>query len=141
MRRADGDAQIGYKLGWTSAAMRDALGIDQPNWGTLWRSQGLEGVVNLTPLRHPKAEPEIVYLAGRDIEGPNVTTDDVLSSAAGWAVGIEVVHPRYESFDFAWLDNTADNSSAGAVAVGPIGAAISVVHRSGHLWSTDFWGP
>lgn len=122
MRRADGDTQIGYKLGWTSAAMRDALGIEQPNWGTLWTSQRLEGDLDLTRLRHPKAEPEIVFRAGRDIGGTDVTSDDVLSSAAGWAVGIEVVHPRYESFDFTWLDNTADNSSAGAVAVGPMTA-------------------
>lgn len=124
MRRADGDTQIGYKLGWTSAAMREALGIDRPNWGTLWRSQQLEGVLDLTRLRHPKAEPEIVFVAGRDMEGTDVTAHDVLSSAAGWAVGIEVVHPRFESFDFTWLDNTADNSSAGAVAVGPSSAIV-----------------
>ena len=39
MRRNAGETFIGYKLGWTSAAMREALGIDRPNWGTLWASQ------------------------------------------------------------------------------------------------------
>jgi len=117
LRIDDGDELVGYKLGWTSAAMREALGIDRPNWGTLWRSQQLDGLLDPRPLRHAKVEPEIVYVAGRDLVGDTVTADDVIEGALGWAVGIEVVHPRWPSFDFTWLDNTADNSSAHAVAM------------------------
>lgn len=119
LRIADDDTPVGYKLGWTSAAMREALGIDRPNWGTLWASQRLDGLLGLRDLRHPKAEPEIVFVGGADLVGDAITSADVIASAAGWAIGVEVVHPRYESYDFAWLDNTADNSSAGAIAVGP----------------------
>ena len=121
LRRADGDAMIGYKLGWTSAAMREALGIDRPNWGTLWTSQRLDGRLDLTTLRHAKLESEVVYVADRDTEGEDVTVDDALDAADGWALGIEVVRPRWPSFDFTWLDNTADNSSAAGVAIGPVG--------------------
>lgn len=99
--------------------MREALGIHRPNWGTLWRSQQLDGNLDLARFRHPKAEPEIVFVAGVDLEGASITTDDVLDAAAGWAIGIEIVHPRFASYDFMWLDNTADNSSAGAFATGP----------------------
>ncbi len=120
LRRDDGDLCIGYKLGWTSAAMREALGIDRPNWGTLWRSQRIDNRLDLTNLRHAKVEPEIVYVAGTELRGADVTADDVLVQSSGWAIGIEVVHPRWASFDFTWLDNTADNSSAAAVAVGPV---------------------
>ena len=120
LRRTDGDEQIGYKLGWTSAAMRAALGIDRPNWGTLWRSQQCDDRLDLSRLRHPKAEPEIVFIAAVDLEGPELTATDVLTSAGGWAIGIEVVHPRFASYDFTWLDNTADNSSAGAIATGSV---------------------
>ena len=118
LRLDDGDTLIGYKLGWTSKAMREALNIDRPNWGTLWRSQLLDGPLDVGLLRHPKAEPEIVFLAAEPIEGPAVTAADVLARAAGWAPGIEVVDPRWASYDFTWLDNTADNSSAGRVGVG-----------------------
>jgi len=118
LRSADGDKCIGYKLGWTSAAMREALGIERPNWGTLWESQRIDGRLNLTKLRHPKAEPEIVFSSGADLGGEGITANDVLASAAGWSVGIEVVHPRWASYDFTWLDNTADNSSAAAVTHG-----------------------
>ena len=118
LRRDDGDTQVGYKLGWTSAAMREALGIDRPNWGTLWASQRLDGQLDCSRLRHPKVEPEIVYVAAQPLEGHEVDAQAVIDAARGWALGIEVVHPRYASYDFTWLDNTADNSSAGAIAVG-----------------------
>ncbi len=119
LRRADGDECIGYKLGWTSAAMRDALGIDRPNWGTLWRSQLIVDRLALDRLHHAKVEPEIVYTAGARLDGTNVTAEDAIDRAHGWAVGIEVVNPRWASYDFTWLDNTADNSSAAAVIYGP----------------------
>jgi len=118
LRRTDRDRCIGYKLGWTSAAMRQALGIERPNWGTLWETQRTEGHLDLTPLRHAKVEPEIVFTAGTELNGTKITADDVIDTAAGWAVGIEVVHPRWASYEFTWLDNTADNSSAAAVLHG-----------------------
>ncbi len=122
LRLDDGDTLIGYKLGWTSQAMREALNIDRPNWGTLWRSQLLDGQLDLGELRHPKAEPEIVFIAAEPIDSPSVTADDIGSLAEGWALGIEVVDPRWASYDFTWLDNTADNSSAGRVVIS--GAAV-----------------
>lgn len=118
LRLDDGDTLIGYKLGWTSKAMREALNVDRPNWGTLWRSQVLKGRLDLGGLCHPKAEPEIVFIAAEPIEGPSVTAEEILSVAAGWALGIEVVNPRWASYDFTWLDNTADNSSASGVVIG-----------------------
>jgi 2-keto-4-pentenoate hydratase len=119
LRRADGDARVGYKLGWTSAPMREALGIDQPNWGTLWESQRLPERVRPDRFIHAKVEPEIVYVAGTALTG-RIDADDVLAAAAGWAVGLEVVDPRFPSFQFDWLDNTADNSSAAGIRTGEI---------------------
>ncbi len=100
LRLDDGEELIGYKLGWTSAPMREALGIDRPNWGTLWASQIVDGTLDLSRYRHPKVEPELVYRDGQ------------------WALGLEIVDPRFPSFDFDWLDNTADNSSCAGVVTG-----------------------
>lgn len=118
LRRRAGHRLIGYKLGWTSAVMREALGIDRPNWGTLWDYQVSDGPIDVSQLRHPKVEPELVYRAGRDLSGPGIDSPSVLEAADGWALGHEIVHPRYPSFDFSWLDNTADNSSSQAIVVG-----------------------
>ncbi len=59
-----------------------------------------------------------MFFAAQPIEGAAVTAADIGSRAAGWALGIEVVDPRWASYDFTWLDNTADNSSAGGVVIG-----------------------
>ncbi len=119
LRRAAGHRQIGYKLGWTSVVMREALGIDEPNWGTLWDRQLVERKIDISDLRHPKVEPELVYRAGGELSGPDVDRTAVLDAADGWALGHEIVHPRFVDFGFTWLDNTADNSSSQAVVIGP----------------------
>lgn len=117
LRVADGETQVGWKLGWTSAAMREALGIERPNWGTLWDTQVVEAgePIDLGTLLHPKVEPEFVWRRGQSDEGQ-------------WHVGLEIVDPRFPSFGFAWLDNTLDNSSAARVVVGdavPTGADLT----------------
>lgn len=117
LRHDDGDAPIGYKLGWTSAAMREALGIDRPNWGTLWRSQLVDDAhVELGELIHPKVEPELVFRCTADVSA-DATVEEIAANGA-WALGLELVDPRFPSFEFDWLDNTADNSSAARVVVG-----------------------
>lgn len=118
LRLAAGQAPIGYKLGWTSAQMREALGIDRPNWGTLFAHQLVAGPVDLAALIHPKVEPELVYRPEVGLE-PGMAAGDIAATGGTWALGIEVVDPRFPSYDFDWLDNTADNSSSALIAVGP----------------------
>ncbi|HET7821376.1 MAG TPA: hypothetical protein VFL10_07605 [Ornithinibacter sp.] len=119
---ARGRHRTGYKLGWTSEAMREALGIDAPNFGSLWDDMVAVSTLDLSRLRHPKAEPEFAFLADRALCGSAVGAADV-QRAGRWAVALEVVDPRWESYDFTWLDNTADGSSAAAYAVGAFVAA------------------
>lgn len=142
LRSAAGHRQIGWKLGWTSAAMRESLGIDQPNWGTLWHEQLAGAEYAIDRLIHPKVEPELVWKAPHDVEG-SVAAEDIRSLGGQWALGIEVVDPRFPSFDFQALDNTADNSSSAAARIGEFArldgdpALLEVefsngtVHRSG----------
>jgi 2-keto-4-pentenoate hydratase len=123
LRRQRGELQTGYKLGWTSEAMRRALGIDEPNFGSLWAyMQADGGVLDLGRLIHPKAEPEFAFRADAQLGGADVSAEDVVE-AGRWAVAVEVVDPRWESWDFDWLDNTADGSSAAAYVVGDFRSA------------------
>ena len=75
------------------------------------------GILDLRRLIHPKAEPEFAFLADTSLEGEGVTALDVVR-AGRWAVALEVVDPRWTSYDFDWLDNTADGSSAAAYIEG-----------------------
>jgi 2-keto-4-pentenoate hydratase len=58
--------------------MREALGIDQPNWGTLWASQRLPDRVEADRFIHAKVEPEIVYVSGAPLAG-RVEAGDVVA--------------------------------------------------------------
>jgi 2-oxo-3-hexenedioate decarboxylase len=116
-RRAAGFQQTGYKLGWTSEAMRNAFGITSPNYGSLWDYMQVDGVLDVSELIHPKAEPEFAFRVDSVLAGPRVTEDDVVQAGA-WAVAIEVVDPRWTSYEFTWGDNTADGSSAARYCLG-----------------------
>jgi 2-keto-4-pentenoate hydratase len=112
-----GGRRTGYKLGWTSDAMREALGIDAPNFGSLWDDMATGRTLDMSRLRHPKAEPEFAFLADLALSGSEVSAADV-QRAGRWSVALEVVDPRWESYEFTWRDNTADGSSAAAYALG-----------------------
>lgn len=118
LRRADGERVVGGKLGFTSEAMRRAMGVDAPNYGWLTDAMWLrDGIVALERFIHPKVEPEIAFVLGADLVAP-VTVADVLAATAAVAPCLEVVDSRYVDFVFTAVDNIADNSSAGGVALG-----------------------
>jgi 2-keto-4-pentenoate hydratase len=73
--------------------------------------------LSLSTLWHPKAEPEFAFRADQRLSGREVDAGNV-QRAGRWAVALEVVDPRWVSYDFTWLDNTADGSSAAAYRVG-----------------------
>jgi len=118
LREADGETVIGGKLGFTSEAMRKAMGVEQPNYGWLTLPMLLaDGVVDLDAFIHPKVEPEITFLLDDDL-GPDADADDVLGATAGVTASLEVVDSRYRDFVFRAQDNIADDSSAAAFVLG-----------------------
>ena len=145
--RADrGERVVGTKLGFTSIAMQKALGVDSPNFG--WLTDPMivsDGRVRLGGLIHPKAEPEIAFVLGKDVAGPAVSAEHVLSATAYVMPVIEVVDSRFVDFRFRALDNTADNSSAGMVVLGTratrpafdLSRVGVVVTMDGHLLYTS----
>jgi 2-oxopent-4-enoate/cis-2-oxohex-4-enoate hydratase len=119
LREEAGERVVGGKLGFTSEAMRRAMGVDHPNYGWLTDAMVLAGGdVDLDALIHPKVEPEIAFVLGHDLDGPGVTAADVLAATAALAPCLEVVDSRYTGFRFAAADNIADDSSAGKVVLG-----------------------
>jgi hypothetical protein len=59
----------------------------------------------------PRVEPEIAFLLGRDLEGPNVTAAQVLSATDAVFGAIDVLDSRYAGYKFTFNDVTADNAS------------------------------
>jgi 2-keto-4-pentenoate hydratase len=116
---AKGESLVGYKLGFTSEAMREQMGISDPNYGQLTRAMWVDaGPIELSELIHPRVEPEVALLVERELSGPGLTRTRVYP-AVRWAFGaLEVVDSRYQDYRFLAADNTADNSSAARFVLG-----------------------
>ncbi len=110
----------GWKLGVTSRAKQAQVGVHEPIRGFLASANALDlGEPLVTgELIQPRAEPEIVFILGRDLSGPSATAADVLAATAGVAAGIEILDSRFLDYRFTMPDVIADNTSAGRFIVG-----------------------
>lgn len=106
-RTARGARRIGWKLGYTSAAMRAQMGVAEPNLGPLLDTMVLAEVVP-AELTQPRVEPEIAVRVG-----PAGEPREVLAA-------LEVVDSVWRGYRFTLELNTADGSSAAGVALGPV---------------------
>lgn len=111
---------VGWKLGVTSRAKQQQVGVDAPIYGFLAADHVLDAGEPLEVAQHinPRCEPEIVLVMGRDLSGEQVTATEVLAATAGVAVGIEVLDSRYTDYRFKMPDVVADNASAGRYLLG-----------------------
>lgn len=131
-----GEARVGYKLGYTSAAMRAQMGVDQPNYGVLTAPTRVVhgGLLAMAELIHPLVEPEIAFVMAADVPDPAGTAAAVASVHAA----LEIVDTRYEAYRFKAADNIADNSSAARFVIGPAMALLPGCDLAGlpvRLWA------
>jgi 2-keto-4-pentenoate hydratase len=116
-RLGRGARLVGWKLGYTSQAMREQMGIDAPNFGPLLSSMVLgDGVIG-PGFTQPRVEPEIALVLARD-PGAGAGVDEVLAATASAHAALEVVDSVWSGYDFDLEHNTADGSSAAGVVVG-----------------------
>ncbi len=116
----NGTKHVGVKLGLTSKAKQVMMGVDQAIYGYLhedmlcveWEP------VKFADLIHPKVEPEIAFLLGEDLEGENITAEDVIKATKYVAPALEVIDSRYKDFKFTLVDVVADNCSSVKFVVG-----------------------
>src|SRR3954463_3462481 len=78
----EGQKIVGKKIGLTSLAMQNLLGVDEPDYGHLLDSMVVEngGYISIESVLQPKVEAEIVFILKKDLRGPNVTAFDVLQA-------------------------------------------------------------
>jgi 2-oxo-3-hexenedioate decarboxylase len=120
-----GESLAGAKLGLTSRAKQEQMGVGEPAYGWVTASSvlGDDADVSMSELIHPRVEPEFVFLMGADLAGEQCSSDDVLDATERVVGGIEVIDSRYEAFKFTLPDVIADNTSAARVAIGRAGVA------------------
>lgn len=118
IRLAEGECIVGWKLGYTSRAMREQMGVDSPNYGPLTDAMLLPDGADLgARATQPRVEPEIAVRLGAELAGP-VSVATVLRSVDAAFACLEVVDSVYTGYRFTLEDNTADGSSAAFVVLG-----------------------
>jgi 2-oxo-3-hexenedioate decarboxylase len=124
-RLARGERLTGLKLGLTSKAKQQRMGVDTPLVAWLTDAMLLrEGdAVPQDALIHPRIEPEIVFVMEQRLVGPQMTADRALAAVGRVYAGAEVIDSRYRDFKFTAGDVLADNASSGAYIVAPEGLA------------------
>ena len=120
-RRLDaGETIIGKKIGVTSKAVMNMLGVYQPDFGML--TDGMvynEGeAIAANTLIHPKAEGEIAFVLKRDLIGPGISAADVIAATEGVMACFEIVDSRIRDWKIKIQDTVADNASCGVFVLG-----------------------
>lgn len=113
LRRLRADSVIGMKMGLTSRAKMEQMGVHEPIYGTLTSAMRLAdgGTLVHGSCCHPRTEPEVAFLLGRDIDGP-LTAAEAMLHVDGVCCALEIIDSRYQDFKFSLPDVVADNASS-----------------------------
>ena len=119
-RQIDGETVVGKKIGVTSKAVQDMLGVHQPDFGFLtgWMHVVGDIDVDAKALIAPRAEAEIAFILNEGLNGPGITADDVVAATEYIAPCFEIVDSRIEDWKIGIVDTVADNASCGVFIVG-----------------------
>ena len=120
-RLAAGETVVGKKIGVTSKAVQQAIGVFEPDFGILTSAMVYPDGANIPAgtLIQPKAEGEIAFVLKRDLVGPGITAAEVLSATDYVSACFEIVDSRIKGWDIRIQDTVADNASCGVYVLGP----------------------
>lgn len=110
---------VGHKIGLTSQAMRDLVGADEPDYGTLFDDWMVaeSSVVPISRLNQARAEIELAFVLDRPLAMARPTTADVIRATAFVLPSIEIVDSRFSRRGTV-VDSIADAATCGLVVLG-----------------------
>ena len=115
-----GERIVGKKIGVTSQAVMNMLGVGQPDFGYMLDGMiyGDGAAIDAGTLIQPKAEGEIAFVLKKDLMGPGVSAADVLAATEGVMACFEIVDSRITDWKIKIQDTVADNASCGVFVLG-----------------------
>jgi 2-keto-4-pentenoate hydratase len=119
-RVAAGATAMGHKIGLTSVAVQEQLGVEQPDYGTLLDEMRVAdgAVVASAAFVSPKVELELAFHLAAPLTGPHAGIEDVQRATGSVQPAIEIVDSRIVDWRIALADTIADNASSGAFVLG-----------------------
>jgi 2-keto-4-pentenoate hydratase len=147
IRTSVGAGVVGFKIGLTSAAMQQQLGVDQPDYGHLFTDMlyAADAPIPTSAFLQPRAEPEIALVLAHALRGPGLSVADVLGASAYVLPAIEIIDSRITDWRIGLEDTIADNASSGGLVLGGTPTAITgrdlsllgcVLRRNGRIQHT-----
>ncbi len=130
LKYAQGRQRIGTKIGLTSRAMQLASQIDEPDYGTLlddMRYDCTPGAVLDIPVQRfiaPRVEVELAFVLKQDLQGPDVSVEQVLAATEYVTPAVEIIDARIEQFDRHTRvmrkvqDTISDNAANAGIVLG-----------------------
>ncbi|RAN69550.1 2-oxopent-4-enoate hydratase [Bacillus sp. SRB_336] len=123
---ADGRVLAGRKVGLTSLAMQEQLGVDSPDFGFFFTDMVFSDgdSIPASAFISPKVEPEFGFVLKETLQGPGVTIEQATAAIGEVYAAIEIIDSRISDWDIKLVDTVADNASCGAIVVGKVPLAV-----------------
>lgn len=123
---------VGRKIGLTSKIVQEQLGVDTPDFGTLFADMAIgDGEsVDHSQLISPKIEGEIGFVLGSDIDLVDATASDIVAATDYITPVMEIVDSRIRDWDITIFDTVADNASAARFVAGGMKCSLDGIEVS-----------
>jgi 2-keto-4-pentenoate hydratase len=111
---------VGHKVGLTSAAMQQMMGVGEPDYGHLLADMRLDQDAPADAGRYcyPRVEIEVAFVLGADLPGEDCGEADVLAATEALAPAIELIDSRILDWRIGLPDTIADNASSAGFVLG-----------------------
>jgi 2-keto-4-pentenoate hydratase len=119
-RVAEGARVLGHKVGLSSEAMQQMMGVDEPDYGHLLDEMELfeDTPVKTNRYLYPRVEVEVGFVLSADLPGAGCTEDDVLAATEALVPSLELIDTRITDWKIGLCDTIADNASSAGWVLG-----------------------
>ena len=116
-----GATVLGHKVGLSSLAMQQMMGVDEPDYGHLLSDMEVssDSPVEAGRYCYPRVEVEVGFVLGATLPGEGCTEEDVLDATEAVAPAIELIDSRIRDWRIGLVDTIADNASSAGFVLGP----------------------
>ena len=129
-RIAAGARIVGKKIGLTSLAMQNMLGVNEPDYGILLDDMVAKETdrIDTKKLIYPRIEGELAFILKKDIEdAPNADIASVLAATDVIVPSFEIIDSAILNWKMAIQDTVADNASSAMLVLGENRLPVSAI--------------